>query len=73
MYRWRGDDDVHRLLDQQAFLELLAHWNNFQRRDVLLHTYTLYGFRVNKMNCELMLTYDTPAYMFNVHKNQRSR
>ena len=27
----------------------------------------------NKMNCELMLTYDTPAYMFNVHKNQPSR
>jgi hypothetical protein len=25
------------------------------------------------MNCELMLTYDTPAYMFNVHKNQLSR
>ena len=25
------------------------------------------------MNCELMLTYDTPAYMFNVHKNQPSR
>jgi hypothetical protein len=27
----------------------------------------------NKMNCELMLTYDTPAYMFNVYKNQLSR
>ena len=27
----------------------------------------------NKMNCELMLTYDIPAYMFNVHKNQLSR
>ena len=26
----------------------------------------------NKMNCELMLTYDTPAYMFNVYKNQPS-
>jgi hypothetical protein len=25
------------------------------------------------MNCELMLTYDTPAYMFNVNKNQPSR
>ena len=24
------------------------------------------------MNCELMLTYDTPAYMFNVYKNQLS-
>jgi hypothetical protein len=29
--------------------------------------------RTYKMNCELMLTYDTPAYMFNVHKNQLSR
>ena len=28
---------------------------------------------LNKMNCELMLTYDTPAYMFNVYKNQLSR
>ena len=27
----------------------------------------------NKMNCELMLTYDTPAYMFNVYKNQLNR
>ena len=27
----------------------------------------------NKMNWELMLTYDTPAYMFNVNKNQPSR
>jgi hypothetical protein len=25
------------------------------------------------MNCELMLTYDTPTYMFNVYKNQPSR
>ena len=28
---------------------------------------------INKMNCELMLTCDTPAYMFNVYKNQLSR
>ena len=27
----------------------------------------------NKMNCELMPTYDTPAYMFNVYKNQQSQ
>ena len=25
------------------------------------------------MNCELMLTYATPAYIFNVYKNQPSR
>ena len=25
------------------------------------------------MNCELMLTYDTSAYMFNVYKNQLGR
>ena len=29
--------------------------------------------RNNKMNCELMLTYDTPTYMFNMYKNQPSR
>ena len=29
-------------------------------------------YLLNKMNCELMLTYDTPAYMFNVYKNQPS-
>ena len=34
---------------------------------------TDYQIRINKMNCELMLTYDTPAYMFNVYKNQPSR
>ena len=27
----------------------------------------------NKMNCKLMLTYDTPTFMFNVYKNQLSR
>ena len=27
----------------------------------------------DKMNCELMLTYDTPAHMFNVYKNPLSR
>jgi hypothetical protein len=26
-------------------------------------------YRLNKMNCELMLTYDTPAYIFFVGKN----
>ena len=34
---------------------------------------TDYQISINKMNCELMLTYDTPAYMFNVYKNQPSR
>jgi hypothetical protein len=29
--------------------------------------------KYNKMNCELMLAYDTPAYMLNVYKNQPSR
>ena len=32
-----------------------------------------YTLPQNKMNCELMLTYDTPTYMFNVYKNQRSQ
>ena len=31
-----------------------------------------FKWSLNKMNCELMLTYDTPAYMFNVYKNQLS-
>ena len=34
---------------------------------------TDYQISINKMNCELMLTYDTPAYMFNVYKNQPSQ
>jgi hypothetical protein len=29
--------------------------------------------RPSEMNCELTLTYDTPAYMFNVQKNKLSR
>jgi hypothetical protein len=33
----------------------------------------LYVHIYNKINCELMLTYDTPAYMFNMYKNQLSR
>ena len=33
----------------------------------------MYCFSANKMKCELMLTYDNPAYMFNVYKNQLSR
>jgi hypothetical protein len=28
---------------------------------------------INKMNCELKLTYDNPAYMLNVYKSQLSR
>jgi len=34
---------------------------------------TSFRNRYKKMNCELMLTYVTPAYMFNVYKNQPSR
>ena len=37
------------------------------------HERTWYKNMKNKMNCELMLTYDTPAYMFKVYKNQLSR
>jgi hypothetical protein len=54
-------------------------------RGVYCFTYVRLSFRPSKisdiwsqasyrkMNCELMLTYDTPAYMFNVYKNQPSR
>ena len=41
----------------------------------LTHKYQFFSHimdRTNKKNCELMLTYDTPAYMFNVYKNQLS-
>jgi len=38
--------------------KLLAHLRAHLKRD---HTFQ------NKMTCELMLTYDTPAYMFNVY------
>ena len=31
---------------------------------------TDYQIRINKMNCELMLTYDTPAYMLNQPSRQ---
>ena len=37
------------------------------------HVFFITGSGLNKMNCELMLTYDTPAYMFNVYKNQLSQ
>jgi hypothetical protein len=34
---------------------------------------TDYQIRINKMNCELMLTYDTPAYMFNVTQESQQQ
>ena len=37
------------------------------------HERTWYKNMNNKMNCGLMITYDTPAYMFKVYKNQPSR
>ena len=48
---------------------MIAHYQTFYI------TIKTQGWEVitNKMNCELMLTYDTPAYMFNMHKNQPSR
>ena len=50
----------------------MAKWffiNNIQK-DILNKQNVV---QYNKMNYELMLTYDTPAYMFNVYKNQPSR
>jgi hypothetical protein len=40
---------------------------------MIMRDYPTLHLDTNKMNCELMLTYDTPAYMFNVNKNQLSR
>ena len=45
-------------------------WYN---KRVLIWRFALVLIEINKMNCELMLTYDTPTYMFNVYKNQPSR
>jgi hypothetical protein len=46
--------------DCVRFLMLYLIWKN-------TYTFFFYLKRCNKMNCELMLTYDTPAYMFNVY------
>jgi hypothetical protein len=58
----------------------IFRWQFFLERDISMwaqaynnNTLLLAAIRYNKMNCELMLTYDTPAYMFNVYKNQPSR
>ena len=55
----------------------IFRWQFFLERDISMwaqaynnNTLLLAAIRYNKMNCELMLTYDTPAYMFNVYKNQ---
>ena len=37
------------------------------------HSVSSFIYFSDEMNCELMLIYDTPAYMFNVYKNQLSR
>jgi hypothetical protein len=39
----------------------------------LIYGKKVLAMMINKMNYELMLTYDTPSYMFNVYKNQLSR
>ena len=44
-----------------------------QKSSIWQAVLTRFEANANKMNCELMLTYDTPAYMFNVYKNQPSR
>jgi hypothetical protein len=44
-----------------------------QKSSIWQAVLTRFEANANKMNCELMLTYDTPAYMFNVYKHQPSR
>ena len=53
-------------------------WNLYIQTSAVINKCIITNFyktvnKNNMMNCELMLTYDTPAYMFNVYKNQLSR
>ena len=62
-----------------SFCHLLSQgyalrWEMTEKRPLVLKNIVNHLLnRANKINCELMLTYDTPANMFNVHKNQLSR
>ena len=42
-FQW-DDDDVRFVLDQNAELDFIAHWNNSLRLDMLLHSDTLFWF-----------------------------
>jgi hypothetical protein len=48
------------------FVDFYAHWR-------AANSFWSHKNSINKMNCKLMLTYDTHAYMFNVYKNLPSR
>ena len=77
------DERYHIMLYQVQVLiaQLVSKRKNYKKyhisdRKRSLMKYCLYYatiYKTNKMNCELMLTYYTPAYMFNVYKNQSSR
>ena len=47
--------------------ELQLRYKDEVKHDVMICLSSMLQ-KQNKMNCELMLTYDTPAYMFNVYK-----
>jgi hypothetical protein len=58
------------LVDIDIWYTLSQFWANKSLRYLLI---AVCKEVTNKMNCELMLTYHTPPYMFNVYKNQLSR
>jgi hypothetical protein len=74
------DDRRRTTSDGKKLLLPLARWAKKTYYFIIANTLMvcllicfLYVHIYNKINCELMLTYDTPAYMFNMYKNQLSR
>jgi hypothetical protein len=56
----------------------MHHSNSLYYINPIITTLYIYFFlhyfnKLNKMNCEIMFTYDTSTYMFNVYKNQLSQ
>ena len=61
-------------MNQSTFkINLLTFQNVSPVSSDFSFSFNISEYNKNKMNCELMHTYDTPAYMFNVYKNQLSR
>jgi hypothetical protein len=70
------DQQFHQLQhNEQLNKKRSQHMNGYMNYHIIIAMTIPPTFKIkyNKMNCELMLTYDTPAYMFNVYKNQLSR
>jgi hypothetical protein len=63
----------HKMCYTPGIFNNIFRWHYFLERDISMwaqaynnNTLLLAAIRYNKLICELMLTYDTPAYMFNV-------